>query len=108
MPFQRWAALHIAERVAADGKSSDGVGIMTQVPRNFLLRRRGLTLKKRSHPRRRRLFFPAAAIPRLHKDALRKHSRRTAVDCWPGVRFPRAPSIWASRRWPLRRVSCRR
>src|SRR5947209_12976839 len=31
--------------VAADGKSSDGVGIMTQVPRSFLLRSVGLTLK---------------------------------------------------------------
>src|SRR4051794_39641278 len=31
--------------VAADGKSSDGVGIMTQLPRSFLLRAAGLTLK---------------------------------------------------------------
>ena len=31
--------------VAADGKSSDGVGIMTQIPRAFLLRAAGLTLK---------------------------------------------------------------
>src|SRR6188472_3491081 len=31
--------------VAADGKSSDGVGIMTQVPRTFLLRTAGVTLK---------------------------------------------------------------
>src|SRR5580704_5523241 len=32
--------------VAADGKSSDGVGIMTQIPRDFLLRAAGLTLKQ--------------------------------------------------------------
>src|ERR1700744_2116329 len=31
--------------VAADGKSSDGVGILTGIPRNFLLRSAGVTLK---------------------------------------------------------------
>ena len=34
--------------VAADGKSSDGVGVMTAVPRDLLLRQAGFTLQDRS------------------------------------------------------------
>ena len=49
--------------VAADGKSSDGVGIMTQVPRNFLLRSAGLTLKSDRTLAVGVCFFPADLDP---------------------------------------------
>jgi glutamate synthase (NADPH/NADH) large chain len=54
--------------VAADGKSSDGVGIMTQVPRNFLLHAAGLTLKDDRTLAVGVCFFPA--------DQRRRVSRR--------------------------------
>src|SRR3954453_7489537 len=49
--------------VAADGKSSDGVGIMTQLPRSFLLRAAGLTLKNDRTLAVAVCFFPAAINP---------------------------------------------
>src|SRR6201993_2379074 len=49
--------------IAADGKSSDGVGIMTQVPRNFLLRAAGLTLKSDRTLAVGVCFFPADLDP---------------------------------------------
>ena len=49
--------------VAADGKSSDGVGIMTQVPREFLLSAAGLTLSDDRALAVAMCFFPAADDP---------------------------------------------
>jgi glutamate synthase domain-containing protein 2/glutamate synthase domain-containing protein 1/glutamate synthase domain-containing protein 3 len=49
--------------VAADGKSSDGVGIMTQIPRAFLLRAAGLSLKSDRALAVAVCFFPADRDP---------------------------------------------
>src|SRR5215475_5618471 len=49
--------------VAADGKSSDGVGIMTQIPRSFLLRAAGLSLKSDRSLAVAVCFFPADRDP---------------------------------------------
>src|SRR5690348_4689014 len=49
--------------VASDGKSSDGVGIMTQIPRNFLLRAAGLSLKSDRALAVGMCFFPADRDP---------------------------------------------
>ena len=49
--------------VAADGKSSDGVGIMTQIPREFLLSAAGLTLGEDRALAIGVCFFPAADDP---------------------------------------------
>jgi glutamate synthase (NADPH/NADH) large chain len=49
--------------VAADGKSSDGVGIMTQIPRSFLLRATGLSLKANRALAIAMCFFPADRDP---------------------------------------------
>ncbi|HZD46424.1 MAG TPA: glutamate synthase large subunit, partial [Acidobacteriaceae bacterium] len=66
--------------VAADGKSSDGVGIMTQVPRNFLLRAAGLTLKSDRTLAVGVCFFPAAIDPapaqKSFEEALKEHRCR--------------------------------
>jgi glutamate synthase (NADPH/NADH) large chain len=66
--------------VAADGKSSDGVGIMTQVPRNFLLRSAGLTLKSDRALAVGVCFFPAELDPapaqRSFEEALKAHRCR--------------------------------
>src|SRR6266568_8810420 len=45
--------------VAADGKSSDGVGIMTAVPRTLLLESMGLNLEKTQQLGVGMLFLPA-------------------------------------------------
>ena len=47
--------------IAADGKSSDGVGIMTAIPREFLLRSMGLSLPAEAPPGCRRRL-PAHGI----------------------------------------------
>src|SRR6201985_728508 len=66
--------------VAADGKSSDGVGIMTQVPRNFLLRTAGLTLKSDRTLAVGVCFFPADLDPapaqKAFEEALKTHRCR--------------------------------
>src|SRR3954470_4472469 len=66
--------------VAADGKSSDGVGIMTQLPRSFLLRAAGLTLKNDRTLAVAVCFFPAAINPapaqKNFEEALRAHRCR--------------------------------
>ncbi len=66
--------------VAADGKSSDGVGIMTQVPRSFLLQAAGLTLKEDRALAVGVCFFPADSDPapaqKLFEDALKAHRCR--------------------------------
>ena len=66
--------------VAADGKSSDGVGIMTQVPRSFLLQSAGLTLKNDRALAVGMCFFPADGDPapaqKLFEDALKAHRCR--------------------------------
>src|ERR1700760_2829977 len=63
--------------VAADGKSSDGVGIMTQVPRSFLLRAAGLTLKSDRALAVGVCFFPAEHDPapaqKHFEEALKAH-----------------------------------
>src|ERR1700679_2292547 len=66
--------------VAADGKSSDGVGIMTQVPRDFLLRAAGLTLKQDRALAVGVCFFPAdhdpAPAQKSFEEALKMHRCR--------------------------------
>ena len=66
--------------VAADGKSSDGVGIMTQVPRNFLLRAAGLSLKSDRTLAVGVCFFPADLDPvpaqKAFEEALKTHRCR--------------------------------
>src|SRR3984957_8609297 len=66
--------------VAADGKSSDGVGIMTQIPRNFLLRSAGVTLKSDRTLAVGVCFFPAAVDPapaqKSFEEALKMHRCR--------------------------------
>ncbi|MFL6429569.1 MAG: glutamate synthase large subunit, partial [Acidobacteriaceae bacterium] len=66
--------------VAADGKSSDGVGIMTQLPRDFLLRSAGLTLKEDRTLAVGVCFFPAGIDPapaqRSFEEALKEHRCR--------------------------------
>src|ERR1700760_1702509 len=63
--------------VAADGKSSDGVGIMTQVPRDFLLRAGGVTLKNDRTLAVGVCFFPAEHDPapaqKHFEEALKAH-----------------------------------
>ena len=66
--------------VAADGKSSDGVGIMTQIPRDFLLRAAGLTLKQDRALAVGVCFFPAdhdpAPAQKNFEEALKTHRCR--------------------------------
>src|SRR6201992_4017241 len=47
--------------IAADGKSSDGVGIMTGIPRNFLLASAGVSLDAAQPLAVGVVFFPDAA-----------------------------------------------
>src|ERR1700759_2872643 len=49
--------------IAADGKSSDGVGIMTAIPRRFLLASTGLSLAAEKPLRVGVVFFPEDAGP---------------------------------------------
>src|SRR6202021_4319777 len=49
--------------IAADGKSSDGVGIMTAVPRDFLLASTGITLNPAQPLGVGVVFFPAEGGP---------------------------------------------
>ena len=44
--------------IAADGKSSDGVGVQTAVPRNFLLSQTGFSLRPEQPLAVGMLFFP--------------------------------------------------
>ena len=44
--------------IAADGKSSDGVGVQTAVPRNFLLSQTGITLRPEQPLAVGMLFLP--------------------------------------------------
>src|SRR5260370_29949990 len=50
--------------IAADGKSSDGVGIMTAIPRDFLLASTGLSLNAAPPLAGGAGFFPPASCPR--------------------------------------------
>ncbi len=49
--------------VAADGKSSDGVGILTQIPRAFLLNAAGITIPENRALAVAMCFFPADIDP---------------------------------------------
>ena len=73
--------------VAADGKSSDGVGIMTQIPRDFLLAAAGLTLKIDRALAVGVCFFPAADDPapaeQAFEDALK--AQRCKLLAWRTV-----------------------
>ena len=51
--------------VAADGKSSDGVGLMTAVPRRLLLDSTGLRLNKSQELGVGMLFLPEEAVRAL-------------------------------------------
>ena len=44
--------------VAADGKSSDGVGVTTAIPREWLLAQCGVSLDENSRWALRRVFLP--------------------------------------------------
>jgi glutamate synthase domain-containing protein 2/glutamate synthase domain-containing protein 1/glutamate synthase domain-containing protein 3 len=52
--------------IAADGKSSDGVGIMTGIPREFLLAATGFSLQPTQPLAVGVIFFPAEAGPGQH------------------------------------------
>src|SRR6185437_8036092 len=73
--------------VAADGKSSDGVGIMTQIPRSFLLRAAGLTLKADRALAVGVCFFPAdrdaAPAQKAFEEALK--AQRCRLMAWREV-----------------------
>src|SRR5579863_4539949 len=49
--------------IAADGKSSDGVGIMTAIPREFLLASTGISLDARQPLGVGVVFFPSESGP---------------------------------------------
>src|ERR1700735_4942759 len=49
--------------IAADGKSSDGVGIMTGIPREFLLAATGFSLQPKQPLAIGVVFFPSEAGP---------------------------------------------
>ena len=65
--------------VAADGKSSDGVGIMTQIPRSFLLRAAGLTLKADRALAVGVCFFPADRDPAPAQKSIRRGAQSAAL-----------------------------
>ncbi len=56
--------------IAADGKSSDGVGVQTAVPRNFLLSQTGITLRRDQPLAVGMLFLPQ------NEDACRRDAQR--------------------------------
>ena len=73
--------------VAADGKSSDGVGIMTQIPGEFLLERAGVILPEGRALAVAMCFFPADLDPepaqRTLEEALK--AQRCRILAWREV-----------------------
>src|SRR6202453_1226064 len=65
LPQALTALARLAHRgaIAADGKSSDGVGIMTAVPRDFLLASTGITLNPAQPLGVGVVFFPSESGP---------------------------------------------
>ncbi len=85
--------------IAADGKSSDGVGIMTAIPREFLLASTGLSLDAGQPLGGGRGLFPQ----RIRVPARRPWSRRwprKISTCSPGEWCPPAKRFWARSRSP--------
>jgi glutamate synthase domain-containing protein 1 len=73
--------------IAADGKSSDGVGIMTAIPREFLLASTGLSLD--------------AGKPLAGQRALERLWPRKTSTCSPGESSPPGKRFWARSRCPV-------
>ena len=79
--------------IAADGKSSDGVGIMTAIPRDFLLASIGLSLEAGKPLGVGVVFFPSESAT-----GRRPWSRRwphRISRCSPGESCPPAKTFWA-------------
>ena len=77
--------------IAADGKSSDGVGIMTAIPREFLLASTGHSLSASQPLAVGVVFFPANLVPVSRLWSRRSPPRILMCSpgewCPPGKRF---------------------
>ena len=85
--------------IAADGKSSDGVGIMTAIPREFLLASTGISLDAAQPLGVGVVFFPERIRSRPDRPWSRRWPRRIST-CWRGAWCPPGKRSWARSRCP--------